>query len=87
MALAESVTPVLLERLAERHGVEPRHAGHIALCAGSDDHGALDIATTYTEAAGAAVGDYLEAVRAGGAAMRGEHGSSVSSPMPSGRSP
>ena len=29
------------------------HAGRIALCGGSDDHGALDIATTCTEAAGA----------------------------------
>lgn len=76
-ALAESVTPALIERLAERHGIEPRHAGRIALSAGSDDHGALDIATTCTEAAGATVEEYLDEVAAGRGTMRGEHGSSV----------
>ena len=76
-ALAESVTPALLERLAEQHGLAPRHAGRIALTAGSDVHGALDIATTYTEAAGSTVEEFLAAVAAGGGAMAGEHGSSV----------
>ena len=33
-------------------GIEPAHARTIALTGGSDDHGALDIATTWTEAPG-----------------------------------
>ncbi len=33
----------------ERHNLEPGHAGRIGLTGGSDDHGALDIAMTWTE--------------------------------------
>src|SRR5262249_21970678 len=43
--LARSLTPELAIRFAERHGLEPVNGGHIALTGGSDDHGALDIAT------------------------------------------
>src|SRR5262245_40634076 len=42
--LARRATPAFLERLADRHGLAPRHDGRIALVGGSDDHGALDIA-------------------------------------------
>ena len=50
----------------------------IALSAGSDDHGALDIATTYTEAQASTVEEFLAAVAARrGRGSRGEHGSSV----------
>ena len=76
-ALAESVTPALIERLAERHGIVPRHGGRVALSAGSDDHGALDIATTFTRAEGPTVERFLEAVADGAGTIVGEHGSSV----------
>ena len=38
-----------LASLADKHGIEPAHGGRIALTGGSDDHGALDIATTWTD--------------------------------------
>src|SRR5262249_31913448 len=76
-ALRATCTPVYLDTLAERHDVEPRHSGAIAVCAGSDDHGALDIATTWTEAVGESPAEFLEAVRTSGGTVHGEHGSSV----------
>src|SRR5262249_42508133 len=75
--LAEAASSAYLEKLAERHNLEPAHAGAIALSGGSDDHGALDIATTFTEAPGETVADFLAAVRAGLATQGGAHGSSV----------
>lgn len=73
--LAGAATAEYLAKLAERHGLEPRHPGRIGLCGGSDDHGALDIATTWTEAPGADVERYLEDVMNGAGVVGGAHGS------------
>lgn len=73
--IAELATPAHLESLGERHGIEPRHLG-IALSGGSDDHSALDIATTWTEAEGETVAEFLAAVTAGRGTPAGDHGSS-----------
>jgi glycosyltransferase involved in cell wall biosynthesis/predicted metal-dependent phosphoesterase TrpH len=75
--LASTVTPESTARLAERHRIEPTHDGRIATTGGSDDHGALDIATTWTEAAGATPETFLESVMKGDCAPDGEHGSTV----------
>jgi glycosyltransferase involved in cell wall biosynthesis len=75
--LAAAVTPGYLGRLAERHDLEPGHAGRIALTGGSDDHGALDIATTWTDAAAESPRAFLESVVAGEAAIGGAHGSTL----------
>src|SRR5262249_51446182 len=48
--LAAAVTPAYLAKLSELHDAAPRHVGTIALSAGSDDHGGLDLATTWTTA-------------------------------------
>jgi glycosyltransferase involved in cell wall biosynthesis len=75
--LAAAASPSYVRKLAERHGLEPRHDGTIALTGGSDDHGALDIATTFTEAPGESVSAFLGATVAGHGTPRGQHGSSV----------
>ena len=75
--LAAAVTPDYLEKLAERHGLEPAHRGRIGLSGGSDDHGALDVATTWTEANGVTVEAFLASVTAGEGSPLGEHGSTV----------
>jgi hypothetical protein len=75
--LARAATPEYVTKLAERHGLEPAHAGHIALTGGSDDHGALDIATTFTEAPGESIELFLAAIATGLGAPRGAHGSTV----------
>jgi hypothetical protein len=66
-----------LATLAARHGLDARHDGRIAVCAGSDDHGALDIATTWTEAGGGSAAEFLNSVKKGAAQVHGEHGSSL----------
>jgi glycosyltransferase involved in cell wall biosynthesis len=75
--LAAAVTPAYLEKLAERHDLEPRHYGAIALTGGSDDHGGLDIATTWTEAPVSGPDSFLQAIRTGTCEARGAHGSAV----------
>ena len=75
--LAAAVTPEYLAKLAERHGIAPAHAGRIALTAGSDDHSALDIATTWTEARGSSVTEFLDAATGGEASVGGAHGSTL----------
>ena len=75
--LAAAVGPALLATLAERHGIEPVHAGRIELTAGSDDHGALDIATTWTEAPGSTPAEFLAGIGAGHATIDGAHGSTT----------
>ncbi len=75
--LAALGQPQTLARLADRHGFAPLHAGPIALSGGSDDHGALDIATTWTEAPGVTVEEFLAAVTGAGGEPQGEHGSTV----------
>jgi glycosyltransferase involved in cell wall biosynthesis len=76
-AFRAACTPPYLARIADRHGIEPRHGEPIAICAGSDDHGALDIATTWTQAPAQTPSEFLEKVVSGRAAIAGEHGSSV----------
>jgi glycosyltransferase involved in cell wall biosynthesis len=73
--IVRMATPAHLETLAIRHGIEPRH-DRVALTGGSDDHGALDIATTWTEAEGETVSEFLAAVTAGRGRPEGAHGSS-----------
>lgn len=75
--LARSATPAYLEKLAERHGFEPAHSGAIALTGGSDDHGAFDIATTWTDAAGSGPVEFLGEVAAGNCLPCGAHGSTL----------
>jgi glycosyltransferase involved in cell wall biosynthesis len=75
--LASSLTPETVARLAGRHELEPASAGSVALTGGSDDHGALDIATTWTEAPGASADEFLAAVAAGSCAPGGAHGSTT----------
>jgi glycosyltransferase involved in cell wall biosynthesis/predicted metal-dependent phosphoesterase TrpH len=75
--LVSSVTPESIARLADKHGLEPAHHGSIATTGGSDDHGALDIATTWTDAVGDSPQAFLEAVSEGRCAPDGEHGSTV----------
>jgi glycosyltransferase involved in cell wall biosynthesis len=73
--LAASVTPPYLEKLADRHGIEPQHGGRIALTGGSDDHGALDVATTWTAARGSDAHSFLASLAAGATRQFGNHGS------------
>ena len=75
--LAASVDGPYIHALAERHGLEPVHSGSIALTGGSDDHGALDIATTWTEAAGDSVEEFLASLARGESGPAGEHGSTL----------
>jgi len=75
--LAAAVKPEFLAALADKHGIEPAHDGRIALTGGSDDHGALDIATTWTEAPRGTVDEFLTAVARGEGAANGAHGSTA----------
>ena len=73
--IAELATSAYLDQLASRHLIERQH-DRIALSGGSDDHGALDIAATWTEAEGETVTEFLTAVTAGRGRLCGAHGSS-----------
>jgi glycosyltransferase involved in cell wall biosynthesis len=73
--LARLSTATYLERLSDRHDLAPRHGGHIALVGGSDDHSALDIATTWTEAFAGSIPDFFEEIRLGNVGTAGAHGS------------
>ena len=66
-----------LAKLAGRHDLDAVHTGPIALTGGSDDHGAIDIASTWTEAPGDTPAAFLEAVAAGAGKPEGAHGSAV----------
>ena len=74
--LAEAVDVPYLAALAERHGVSAGHS-RIGLTGGSDDHGALDVATTWTEAPGESVEGFLASLARGEAQSEGEHGSTL----------
>lgn len=73
--IAELATPAYLAGLAERHGIEPSHE-RVVVSGGSDDHGALDIASTWTEAEGDTPRAFLSELADGRARIGGEHGSS-----------
>ena len=75
--IAAAATNGYLAKLGGRHDLDPVHAGPIALTGGSDDHGALDIAGTWTSAPGGTTGAFLEAVAAGAGTPEGAHGSAV----------
>jgi glycosyltransferase involved in cell wall biosynthesis/predicted metal-dependent phosphoesterase TrpH len=75
--LATAASRSYLAKLAERHEVEPPAHTRIALSGGSDDHGALDIATTWTFAPGDTPAAFLAAVTAGDAEPGGAHGSAL----------
>ncbi len=74
--ISDAATPEYLDKLAERHGIAPRRPELRALTAGSDDHGLLDAASTYTETPDAASpGELLQRVSQGETTLRGQHGS------------
>ena len=71
--IARSASRDLLERLAEKHGITPRGDGPPALTGGSDDHGAFDIASTWTVTPPARTPRaLLDHLRAGSVAPGGE---------------
>ncbi len=74
------LTPEILEDLAERHRLEPRGPEPWRKCfiGGSDDHGGLYLATTWTETPPAAtVAELLAHLAAGDHAPGGEPGSAL----------
>jgi glycosyltransferase involved in cell wall biosynthesis len=73
--LAALATRGYLAKLAGRHDIEPVHSGPIALTGGSDDHGAIDIADTWTEGTGATPAAFLADLAT--AKPGGAHGSAV----------
>lgn len=76
--LAASLTPETVARLADRHGLEPpAHVGRVALTGGSDDHGALDVATTWTETPAASAEEFFSEIAAGRGGPGGAHGSTT----------
>jgi glycosyltransferase involved in cell wall biosynthesis len=75
--LAATASPAVLAALVDRHGIAPLHGGRIALTGGSDDHGALDIATTWTDAPGDTPAVFLAAAMDGGGRVGGAHGSTT----------
>jgi glycosyltransferase involved in cell wall biosynthesis/predicted metal-dependent phosphoesterase TrpH len=75
--LAAGATAESIARLADRHGIDPAHDGRIATTGGSDDHGAFDIATTWTEAKGGTPEEFLASVGSCGSVPGGEHGTTV----------
>lgn len=73
-AVLQGLTPEVMERLAERHGIAP--AGERpwvkGLVGGSDDHSSLTIARTHTRVPGATtVAELLEGIDAGRATVEG----------------
>jgi glycosyltransferase involved in cell wall biosynthesis len=78
-----SLTPDVIASLAERHGLAPSGPTPWikTFTGGSDDHGGHYVATTWTEAAGAAgagsVEEFLAALRAGHHQPGGQTGSSL----------
>ncbi|MBN2712346.1 MAG: glycosyl transferase, partial [Planctomycetes bacterium] len=67
-AVLSSLRAEDMERLADRHGIEPKfkEPWKKYLLGGSDDHSSLNIAGTYTEVVGdCGVQDYLDAVYSG----------------------
>ncbi len=76
--IAASAGPDLIDRLADKHRIAPRGRGAPALTGGSDDHGAFDIAMTWT-AMPAVRGphDALDHLRAGRVQPGGRHGAAA----------
>ena len=80
VAIASSLTAAALDRLADKHGIEPHGSTpwRKGLTGGSDDHSGLYSAQTFTEAAdGSTVPAFLDAVRSGSITPGGEHGGAL----------
>lgn len=78
-AIAASLTPELMESMAERQGIEPygETPWHKTLVGGSDDHSGLFPASAYTMAGGDGTPDgFLYAVAAGDCTHEGADGDS-----------
>jgi glycosyltransferase involved in cell wall biosynthesis len=78
--IASALTPDAVDRLAEKHGIEPFGLRPWAkgLTAGSDDHSGLYVGQTFSEVEGApTVESFLEAVRKGKTVPAGEHGGAL----------
>ncbi|MEW6581348.1 MAG: glycosyltransferase [Actinomycetota bacterium] len=77
--IAASVSREYLAKLSDKHGIAPRGDGPPSLTGGSDDHGLLDVAATWTETPDAATAaDLLTHIRAGRTTPAGAHGSTDS---------
>ncbi len=79
-AIAGALTPEVVFDLAERHGIDPRDPEPWVkrLTGGSDDHGGIYAATTWTETPEAAtVAEYLEHLRRGDHRPGGAEGSAL----------
>ena len=75
--VARSAGRELITRLADKHGIPPCGDGPPALTGGSDDHGAFDIASTWTVTPPARTPRaLLDHLRAGAVAPGGAHGGS-----------
>ena len=75
--IARSASRDLLTRLADKHGMPPCGDGPPALTGGSDDHGAFDIASTWTVTPFARTPRaLLDHLRAGAVTPGGGHGGS-----------
>ena len=73
--IARSAGRELMTRLADKHGIPPCGDGPPALTGGSDDHGAFDIASTWTVTPPARTPRaLLDRLRAGAGAPAGAHG-------------
>jgi glycosyltransferase involved in cell wall biosynthesis len=75
--LLDSLTPELIARLAERHGLEPYgHSPFLkGMVGGSDDHGSLFIARAHTEADDCpSVGEFVAKVAGAATRAAGEDG-------------
>ncbi|HDY69792.1 MAG TPA: glycosyltransferase [Actinobacteria bacterium] len=76
--LAQSCTPQILERLANKHNLEPVPRQSISFTAGSDDHSGMDIASAYTvTAATGSWQKFLEEVKTGRCSIEGAHGGTL----------
>jgi glycosyltransferase involved in cell wall biosynthesis len=81
-AVLSAMTPALVADLAERHNLpldcDPSEPVRYSRTGGSDDHGGLYVATTWTETPPAAsANDYLAHLSAGSCVPGGESGSSL----------
>lgn len=79
-SLLGSLTPELMADLADRHGLDPRdpEPWNKQVTGGSDDHGGLYIASTWTETPPAAsVEEYLNHLRRGRSTAGGEPGTAL----------
>lgn len=64
-----------IDALADKHGFNKRLRDRIAFTAGSDDHGGLDLGTSYTECQGETLEDFKTALRESKTEIHGTHGS------------